>query len=378
MRVYGQELSRRDLGRRAGDIAALGGIRRVVLDDGAERGVRALEFRTGSGLTFEVLVDRAMDIGAAEFGGRSFGWRSATGVRHPGLHENADEDGLGWMRSFTGLLVTAGLDHTGHARWADAAHFGYPPRSKVWNPLHGRVANLPASLIGSGEQWDGDHCTLWAEGDVRQVAIFGENLRLHRRVETDLGGNEIRLFDTVTNAGFDRTPHVLLYHINLGWPLLDEGSRFIAPIGRTLFCTPSVAEQRVSYWRMPAPQPGFVEQVYGHELVADAAGRVTAALINDRLELGVAVEWSLDQLPGFAEWLHLREGGYALAIEPTSRTRGDRADPYGGMVWLEPGETGQYATRISVHTGAPAIERLVERIQRVARQTDADIPEIVG
>jgi hypothetical protein len=379
MRVFGQDLSRRDIARRAGDTAAVGGIRHAVLDDGAERGVRVLEFRTGSGLTFDVLVDRAMDLGAAEYAGRGFGWRSATGVRHPGLHENADEDGLGWMRSFTGLLVTAGLDHTGHARSADAAHFGYPPRQTVWNPLHGRIANLPATLIGSGADWSGDSCRLWAEGETRQVAIFGEDLRLRRRIEADLGGDEIRLFDTVTNAGFDRTPHVLLYHINLGWPLLDEGSRFVAPIARTLFCTPSVARQRVSYQRMPAPRPGFVEQVYGHELVPDESGRVRAALVNERLELGVAVEWSLDQLPGFAEWLHLREGGYALAIEPTSRTRGgDRADPYAGMAWLEPGETRTYAVRIGVHAGSDAIASLVAGIERVARQPEADVPAVAG
>jgi hypothetical protein len=44
--------------------------------------------------------------------------------------------------------------------------------------------------------------------------------------EADLGGTEIRLADTVVNAGFDRTPHMFLYHVNVGWPLLDEGTRY--------------------------------------------------------------------------------------------------------------------------------------------------------
>jgi len=96
----------------AGDLAAAGGVRSVVLGDGAERGVRALEFRTGSGLNFDMLVDRAMDIGSAEYRGAGSGWQSATGFRHPGLHEYRDEDGLSWLRSFCGLTVTAGLDHT--------------------------------------------------------------------------------------------------------------------------------------------------------------------------------------------------------------------------------------------------------------------------
>ena len=100
------------LERLTGDLAAAGGVRAVVLDDGSERGIRVLEFRTGGGLRFDVLVDRAMDIGLAEFDDLSVGWRSATGFRHPGLHEHNDEDGLSWLRSMSGLVVTAGLDHT--------------------------------------------------------------------------------------------------------------------------------------------------------------------------------------------------------------------------------------------------------------------------
>jgi len=69
MRLHGKDYSAASLARMAGDVAAAGGVRSVVLGDGAERGVRALEFRTGSGLNFDVLVDRAMDIGSAEVAG---------------------------------------------------------------------------------------------------------------------------------------------------------------------------------------------------------------------------------------------------------------------------------------------------------------------
>ena len=56
MRVYGQDIDRAGLARLAGDQSALGGVRSVVLEDGAERGIRTVEFRTGSGLAFDVLV----------------------------------------------------------------------------------------------------------------------------------------------------------------------------------------------------------------------------------------------------------------------------------------------------------------------------------
>jgi hypothetical protein len=77
-----------------------------------------------------VLVDRAMDIGSAEYRGVGFGWQSATGFRHPGLHEYRDEDGLPWLRSFCGLTVTAGLDHTLFTADVDTSNYHYPFRTR--------------------------------------------------------------------------------------------------------------------------------------------------------------------------------------------------------------------------------------------------------
>ena len=130
MRIYGQDLDRAQAGAGWPAIRALWAACAAWCSTTAlERGIRALEFRTGSGLAFDVLVDRAMDIGPAEHAGRSFGWRSATGLRHPSLHEYRDEDGLAWLRSFSGLVVTAGLDHTLFTAEVDATQYRYPFRT---------------------------------------------------------------------------------------------------------------------------------------------------------------------------------------------------------------------------------------------------------
>jgi len=314
-------IGRADLERVTGDLAAAGGVRAVVLDDGSERGIRVLEFRTGGGLRFDVLVDRAMDIGLAEFDDYSVGWRSATGFRHPALHENADEDGLAWLRSMSGLVVTAGLDHILFGGEVDAAHYHYPPRRTVRHGLHGRVANIPARLTGYGEHWDGG-----------------------RWIEAGLGGTEIRLTDSVRNAGSDTTPHMFLYHINIGWPLLDDGARFEAPIATTRWRSDSVAEQAVSHLEFPGPQPGFVEQVYEHELTPDPDGRQRVRVLNDRLRRGFELDYDPAQFPAFFEWLNLRAGSYAVGLEPsTHHVAGDaaaRAD--GSMIWLAHGEQRHY------------------------------------
>ncbi len=351
MKVGGGEHDRTSLARHAGDVGAAGGVRAVVLDDGAERGIRALEFRTGAGLSFDVLVDRAMDLGTAEFRGDGFGWRSATGFRHPGLHEYRDEDGLSMLRSFSGLLLTAGLDHALFGVEVDASQYRYPPRETVWNALHGRVGNIPARLHGYGERWNDDGtCTLWAEGEVRQAAIFGEHLRLARRIEADVGGREIRLTDVVGNAGFDPTPHMYLYHVNIGWPFLSEGARYEVPLRRTVWQTDSVAEQGVSNVDMPAPQKGFVEQVYEHELEPDADGRARPRLVNEALGVFFELEYDTAQFPCFFQWLHLREGAYAVGFEPCTHhvggARAARGD--GSMTFLEPGEERRYTTTFRV------------------------------
>ncbi len=334
------------IARHAGDLAAAGGVRLVTLGDGVERGIRVLEFRTGGGLRFDVLVDRAMDIGLAEFDDLSVGWRSATGFRHPGLHEVNDEDGLSWLRSMSGLLVSAGLDHTLFGGEVDAAQYGYPPRQAVRHGLHGRVANIPARLTGYGERWEGERCVLWAEGEVRQAAIFAEHLVLRRRIEADLGGTEIRLSDTVVNAGFDPTPHMFLYHVNVGWPLLSAGTRFEARVAETIWRSDSVAAQGVSHTDLPGPQPGFVEQVYEHVLVPDPDGRARARLVNDRLGRAFELDYDPAAFPAFFEWLNLREGAYAVGLEPsTHHVAGDAAARAGGsMIWLAHGEERHYET----------------------------------
>ena len=108
-----------------------------------------------------------------------------------------------------------------------------------------------------------------------------------------------------------------------------------------------------------------MEQVYEHELLADADGTTGAALVNDRLGLAVGVRWRAAELPCFFQWLNLRSGSYAVGLEPsTHHVAGDAAARRAGtMIWLEPGETRVYRTSFRVHRGAEDFADL-ERYQR--------------
>ena len=89
--LYGRTLSRLEVATHAGMLSQFAGVRLMTLGDGVERGIRVLEFRTGTGLRFNVLVDRALDIGDCEFQGKAIGWHSPSGFRNPGLQEYEGE-----------------------------------------------------------------------------------------------------------------------------------------------------------------------------------------------------------------------------------------------------------------------------------------------
>ena len=230
--LFGRNRSRRQIGERTGALQQVAGIELLEHADGPGRGVRVLDFRTGAGLSFRVALDRGFDLLQAEYRGIPIGWRSPVGPRHPGLASPEESRGWGFLRSFTGLLATCGLDHALAPATAGAARYIYPGFTETDHPLHGRIAQIPARLLGYGERWEGESCTLWAEGEVAQTAVFGENLVLTRRIEAALGGTAITVADRVENRGFRPTPHMLLYHYNFGYPLLDEGAELLIPSRR--------------------------------------------------------------------------------------------------------------------------------------------------
>lgn len=382
--LFGRTLSRRDVDRHTAGPLALFGVELLTLADGAERGVRVVEFRSGTGLVFRIMVERALDLGTIEYRGAAIGWQSATRFRHPALHETTGEGGLSWLRSFSGFLATCGLDHAFGAAVDDSDPYEYPARKRIEYGLHGRVAYLPGTLDGYGARWEGDRCFLWCEGTVVQAAMFAENLALKRRWEVEVGTNRITLSDRVTNRGFRTTPHMMLYHVNLGWPLLDEGARFLAPIKavRDVSHADRFRKQSTGYRTVPAPQPRFVEQVWDYDTVPDAEGRGVYALVNDGFDggrgLGLAVEAAHATLPHLTQWQAYEEGVYAMGIEPgTDRFRGrDAALKAGTLTQLAGDESRDYALAFEVLDGREAIARTEARIRAVQVPPEDEFPAV--
>jgi hypothetical protein len=280
---------------RVGDLRQLAGVRRIVLDDGTERGVRALAFSTGGGLDFWVLADRSFDIGPLWYCGSPVAWQSPGGFSHPSLLDPEADGGHGFDRGFSGLLVTCGLDHVRQ-----------PAEGR---PQHGRLPFTPGRLIACGEDWDGPEPMLYCEGEVVQARYGGEALRLRRRISAPIGGRRLRVEDLVENIGTDAGPCAVLYHINLGYPAIGTGT------------TVSLAGERL-LGPLDFPDPAA-----GREpgCRPSPAGAVAECRVETPVEGGGSLEISLayspQSLPWFQTWQDLRPRVGVLSLEPCTSER---------------------------------------------------------
>jgi hypothetical protein len=346
--LFGKTYSRAELLRRIGSLEQVAGIRSVQLQDGKARGLEALEFVTGSGLAFTVLPGRGMDIGSASFNGASLCWRSAVGDVKAEFFE---PEGIGWLRSFGGgLLTTCGMTYAGAPCEDQGEQLG----------LHGRVSNIPAEAVSYDVGWRGNAAVLSARGKVRETRVFGENLVLTRTISAWLGESRIAIEDEVSNEGYERTPLMMLYHFNFGFPLLDEGTRLYAR-SRSAILRETKKEIARSRWQQfPAPQRGrrgdrgVREEVFYHEMQADKRGNVTLVLANESFcagrGLGIYLRYRQRELPRFVQWKMAGEGTYVLGLEPANCWVEGRAAERrrGTLFFLRPGESRRFALEVGV------------------------------
>jgi hypothetical protein len=363
-----RDYSRRELMRRVGSLAQVGGVQLLAHEEGHARGTRALEFRTAAGLRFVVSPDRGFDVGFAEFQGLGLCWLPSKGLAGPWYYEG-DLDDFAWLRvGLGGLFNTAGLVSMGTPQTVPTESFGFTQRMEARYGTHDRIAVTPASTFRHGTRWEGDRCTLWAEGTVRQEIAYGEHLVLERRYEADLDGASFRIADTVVNEGWFETPHQLLYHFNLGFPLLGAGAEVLAATtgdpDDLSFSTAEDAGAAGSRWRtVTDPVEGFTHEGYIVPMRPDADGRVAVALVNRSLRpelggLGVYLRYDARALPVYVAWRMMREGLYAIGLEPSTTPFGATNDliAQGYDLMLQPGERRTYELEFGVLPGRDAID----------------------
>ncbi|MBQ7525376.1 MAG: aldose 1-epimerase family protein [Abditibacteriota bacterium] len=346
--LFGKHYTKDELLAHVGDISQIGGVKEVRYEGGVCDGEKALEFATGTGLVFTAVASRGLDITAASYCGKSLCWHSWCGDRSPYFYV---EPGMEWLRSFYGgLTVTCGMTNAGAPSVDEGKELG----------MHGRFSNTPASNVWADGKWVGDDYVFWAKGKIRETTVFGENLLCERTVSARLGENKIYLEDIVTNEGTKRTPHMMLYHINSGFPVVADGSLFISPSENP---RPRDADAQVDaehYYRNDAPDIDYRERCYYHNMKADENGYVKAAVVNPATAFGFSIKYKLSELPLFTQWKQNGSGEYVMGMEPANcLVEGrDKERQRGTLQFLDPGETRKYHIEFEVINTPQQIEAL--------------------
>lgn len=361
--LFGKQFSRDELLERVGDVSQIAGVKLVELTDGREKGVRAAEFTTGTGLCFTALIDRGLDISSATYDGKSLCWRSSTGDVSPAFY---DARGLEWLRSFFGGLVcTCGLTYCGAPCVDEGEELG----------LHGRVSNSPAQNVAVDTHWEGDNYIMSLKGEVRETGVFRDSLVMTRQISAKMGESVITIRDVVENRSYEPAPHMMLYHINIGFPVVDVGAKLVSA---TTVVTPRdgvAAGGKENFDAFVVPAAGYEEKVYYHDLKANRSGMTMAGIVNPRLGgtgLGVYVKYSKKQLPFFAEWKQMGQGTYVVGIEPANcHVQGrnlERAQET--LVTLAPGGAATYDLEIGVLEDKKAIKGFEDAVAKLVGSTE--------
>lgn len=364
MDFFAAGLSAGDLRCRVGHMSQLAGVRLISSENGPSRGVRLLEFRTGTGFSFEIGVDRGFDVGRADYRGASLGWMPPTLLPGPWYFE--DQANFGWLRAgLGGFNNTCGFVHIGNPEEASVSHYNFPARPTERYGVHDRAALIPAEIVSFGGRWEDGRYILEAVGRITQAQTYGENLIVTRTYRSELGASWFTMEDVVENAGFLPTEHMLLYHINAGYPFVDEGSELIAPVRGTpkLLFGDADVNDRASWSRFIAPQKNWIQQTFEHRMTPDANGEVEVAIFNPKLFGGTALSVRYDHrvMPNYIEWRMMGEGQYAVGIEPCTNGFGRKAVREAGeLIVLEPGERRVYRTRVAI-LSTSEVESLRER-----------------
>lgn len=338
------------LRKRVGDLSALCGMKEYTFSDGPARGVRAFDLRNGQGIEMTVLPDRGMDIPLLYYKGRSMGYLSKTGIRSPYLY--AEDGARGFLRQFYGgLLTTCGITYAGAPGEDRGRALG----------AHGPASNLPASRVCAQMAYEGDEALLRVHGELRESCVFEENMLLRRTLTLETERNVLHIDDVVENQGFSAEPLMLIYHLNFGYPLLDEGARVYSSATEVAPRDETARRELAGFSRMEAPAVERPEACFYHS--GFARDDAFAMIHNEALGIAAVIEFDAAVLPLLCQWKCMRAGDYALGLEPTTSGVATRAQARadGLLASLAPGEARAFSLTLSFLDAPQAIAAFRDR-----------------
>ncbi|MDO4285333.1 MAG: aldose 1-epimerase family protein [Eubacteriales bacterium] len=307
------------------------GVEEHRLVGGKGDGQRIYEITNGKGMELTVSPDRSGDITRLRFKGVNMSYLSPSGYVAPAYY---DRSGTEWLRSFTaGFLTTCGLQSVGAPCEEDGEFF----------PFHGSIASLPCEY----SCWEEDESSIRVRTVTRDEVLFGRKLTLKREIGISKERNAFTITDEISNTG-DRVEGMeILYHMNMGYPLLDEDSVVEIPSAEVTPRDDCAAADLANWKRMEKPQAGYQEKCYYHRF-KDRNGK--ASIFQPKEGVGLEITFDAQELDGFVEWKMMGVRDYVLGLECGNCLPDGRAAmrEKGMLKFLNPGESKTYRVHVEL------------------------------
>ncbi len=279
------------------------GAEKYILQDGKGDGMHFMYVRNGLGLEAWISVDRCADISRVIFEGKNIAYFSPCGYVSPKYY---DKEGTGFLKSFTaGFFTTCGLTAVGSPCVDEGEQL----------PLHGTISNTPAVLLATEE----NEKELILKFQIRDCSIFAEQLVLTRTYTFSYIENSIILNDVVENTADKTSPYMIMYHCNMGYPLVQENSIINIPNNSITPRNERSAKDIDKALIIENPQPNYEECCFYYD-VKEIENISKVGIFNPDEKIGVTISYNKKELPYFTQWKLMSRGDYVIGLEPANCT----------------------------------------------------------
>ncbi|MBO4265456.1 MAG: DUF4432 family protein [Clostridia bacterium] len=293
-----------------GNLSQLFDVRQYKLIGGKADGVNAIEIWNGDALSVTILPDRGMDIYSVRYNNHEMAYQAPSGIVHPSFYNDV---GPKWLRTFQGgFLATCGVEWIGGAN------------PDIGEGLHGRHNHTPAEQVCVSVDIENGEPTATISGVVRHALLFGVRYTLKRTYKFRRGENSFTFTDEITNNGFTEKPLYLLYHFNLGYPLISEDTELLINSTNIEPANDFAAPLLPDWNKMTSPEPDYKQRNYYHYLEKDKDGYRRYAIKNNSIDTVMNVSFRSPFMDRIFQWKNLAAGDYIMGLEPTGMHIGSK------------------------------------------------------
>jgi hypothetical protein len=342
-------------------------VRLVALHGGKQEGVDLVVVDNGA-MTITLIPTRGMGILSVVAGNVRLGWDSPVHETvHPKFINLQSRGGTGWLEGFNEFLCRCGLESNG-APGADRVVDKAGNETNTELTLHGRIANLPAQEVHLFAEREPPF-RITVRSRVHERIFHGPKLELDSELTTEPGSREFRLRDVVTNRAGQEQEFQMLYHINFGPPLLEQGSKFLAPLSQVMASNDQATKDLTHFDHYSGPTRGVAEQVYFLRPRADQTGTTLALIRNKAGDRGASIQFSINDLPYLTLWKNsaVVEDGYVTGIEPGTNFPNTRRieRKFGRVPRLAPGASHTMTLDVAIYVKPEEVTAITDRIAAI-------------